>query len=494
MRLWTVSLAGALGTSLCLAALFPPLGWSLLAPVALAPLIFAVAHEPRPGRRFLWGWFCGLVYWLLVCSWIRPVLAAYGGLSGPLSWLALALFATAKGLHMAVFALLAGLLSRRWWAIPAIAALWAGIERTHGLLGFAWLTLGNAAIGMPVPLRLAPWTGVYGVSFVLAAVSASIAAIALRRSRRELAWLLPLPLLLLLPTAGAPQAPDREAATVQPDLPGDASWSEEDLRQTTQRLAVASLQTALAPSRPAPALLLWPEVPAPFYYYDDPLFRRTVSETARLASTPFLFGSVAYTAAREPLNAAVLLGPSGRLEGRYDKTRLVPFGEFVPPGFQWIRKISSEAGDFAPGQGAAPLQTGLHALGIFICYESAFPDYVRQFAANGAEVLVNLTNDGYFGHSAARQQHLLLARMRAVENGRWLLRPSNNGITASIDPAGRLWRPLPEHSFTTGRLPFRFLRQRTFYSRHGDLFAWLALLAGAAGVLATQVPSSRRLD
>ena len=303
-----------------------------------------------------------------------------------------------------------------------------------------------------------------------------------------------MPLLLLLPPVGLHRAPDREAVAVQPDIRGDAAWNEETVRATVRRMAVQTLAAALETTRPAPALLLWPEAPAPFYYYDDPAFRRDISETARLANTPLLFGTVAYTASRDPLNAAVLLGAGGNLEGRYDKARLVPFGEFVPPGFQWIKKISAEAGDFAAGEGAHPLRAGDHALGVFICYESAFPDYVRQFADNGAEVLVNLTNDGYFGRSAAREQHLLLARMRAVENGRWLLRPSNNGITTSIDPTGRLWRRLPEYRFETARLPFRFLRERTFYSRHGDWFAWLALLAALVAVLATQVPSYRRVQ
>ena len=281
---------------------------------------------------------------------------------------------------------------------------------------------------------------------------------------------------------------------MQPGVAGDARWDEPALRSTLRRFAFRSLQTALDPARPPASLVLWPEVPAPFYYYDDPEFRRQATEIARLARAPFLFGTVAYTAAGEPLNSAVLLDASGRLAGRYDKANLVPFGEFVPPGFRWIRKISSEAGDYAAGPGASVLMAGEHGLGVFICYESAFPHYVRQFAAQGAAVLVNLTNDGYFGRSAARAQHLLLARMRAVENRRWLLRPSNDGITASIDPSGQVWSAFPEHQLHAGRLPFRFLSERTFYTRHGDWFAWLALLAGLAGCAAAQIPVYRPVE
>lgn len=494
MRLGWLLAAGALLSALLLAALFPPVNWTILAPLALAPLLFALAHEPRAARRFLAGWASGALYWLLVCFWIRDVLASYGGLNGPLSWLALLLFALAKGLHTAVFAALAGPLMRRWWAIPAVAALWTGIERTHGPLGFAWLALGNAGIAMDIPMRLAPWLGVYGLSFVFAMIAAAVASLLLRRRRAELAWLLPLAVLWLLPPLERRSVYDREAVAVQPNVAADARWDEQSLRETTRRLAFRTLEAALEPRRTPAALLVWPEVPAPFYYYDDAQFRREVTETARLARAPFLFGTVAYTPRQEPLNSAVLLDSSGRLAGRYDKARLVPFGEFIPPGFGWIRKISSEAGDYAAGEGARILQAGEHSLGVFICYESAFPDYVRQFAAQGAEVLVNLTNDGYFGRSAARAQHLLLARMRAVENRRWLLRVANDGITASIDPSGQVWSQLPEKELRAARLPLRHLRSRTFYTRHGDWFAWLCLGAGIAMFLATQIPVYRPLE
>ncbi len=494
MRLPALCAGGAVLTGLLLAALFPPLGWSALAPVALTPLLYAMAHEPRPLRRLLSGWLSGAVFWICVCHWIREVLANYGGLNAALSWAALALLALAKGLHTAVFATLAGPVMRRWWAAPAAAALWAGIERTHGPLGFAWLALGNAGAGMAVPLRLAPWTGVYGLSFAFALIGAAAAALALRRKRAELAWLLPLLGLWLLPAVERRSAFDREAVAVQIHAAADSQWDEATLRATTRRLAVRTLEMALDPARPRASLLLWPEAPAPFYYYDDAQFRHEATETARLAQAPFLFGTVAWTAGREPLNSAVLLDSTGRLAGRYDKARLVPFGEFIPPGFRWIQKISSEAGDYAAGEGARVLMADGRAIGAFVCYESAFPDYVRQFAAEGAEVLVNLTNDGYFGRSAARAQHLLLARMRAVENRRWLLRPSNDGVTASIDPSGQVWNAFPEHTFHAGRLPFRYLSERTFYTRHGDWFAWLALGAGLAGFAATQIPVYRPFE
>ncbi len=489
MKLWQISLAGSVLTALCLAALFPPVDLPYLAPIALAPLLFAVAHQKLGKERFLWGWLSGFLYWALACFWIKDVLASYGGLNTPLSWLALILFAAAKGLHTAAFAWLAGFVMARPWAIPAVALLWTGIERTHSPLGFPWLMLGNAGISMGVPLRLAPVLGVYGVSFVFASLACAITLVALRRDRKHLAWLLYLPFLMLLPPVALDRAPKAQAVAMQINASADAVWSQEEANRATRQLALRTLAEAMDPAKPKPALLLWPEAPAPFYYYDDANFRMQVTETARLAGAPLLFSGVAYTPGREPLNSAILLSGEGALLGRYDKANLVPFGEFIPPGFGWIQKISSEAGNFAPGPGAKSFPAGQHTLGTFICYESAFPHYVRQFARNGAEVLVNLTNDGYFRGSFGRRQHVLLARMRAVENGRWVLRPANDGLTAAIDPSGRLWDALPEFQRATGRLRFAWIAETTFYSRNGDWFAWLALAAGLGLAVWSQVPS-----
>lgn len=480
MRFWQLGALGATASALFLIALFPPWSIAFLAPVALAPLLYALCHTNSWKHRFLTGWLAGFLFWIFTCSWIGDTLARYGGLNTALSILALFLFAVVKGLHLAVFSTLAGLVLKRPWAVPAVAALWTGIERTHGPFGFAWLTLGNAGIDMGVPLRLAPVVGVYGLSFVLAAMSAAVTMLVYRRSRREFLWLAPLVLLYLLPSVELKVTPREQAAALQTNVAGDASWSAEETRRTLNQFSLLSLQETLDPSKPKPSLLLWPEAPAPLYYYDDPAFRTLATETARLAATPFLFGGVARTPGGAPLNSAVFLSPQGRLQGRYDKRYLVPFGEFIPPAFGWIEKVSSEAGNYAPGQSLGLFNTGSHLAGVFICYEAAFPHLVRESAAAGASVLVNISNDGYFGRTAARRQHLLLARMRAVENRRWLLRATNDGITASIDPSGRVWDRLPEFKRTSGRLRFDYVDSKSPYSTHGDWFAWSCLALGLA--------------
>ncbi len=163
---------------------------------------------------------------------------------------------------------------------------------------------------------------------------------------------------------------------------------------------------------------------------------------------------------------------------RYDKINLVPFGEFVPAPFGFVNRITSEAGDFAPGSRIVVFNTGGHRIGAFICYESAFPDLVHQFTLNGAQVLMNLSNDGYFGTSAALEQHLSLVRMRAAENRRWLLRATNDGITVVVDPAGRVTERLPAFEEIAATMKYNFSDDLSPYVRYGDWFAWACLVVG----------------
>ena len=182
------------------------------------------------------------------------------------------------------------------------------------------------------------------------------------------------------------------------------------------------------------------------------------------------------------MNSAFLLDRAGEIQGRYDKIQLVPFGEYIPPAFSWVNRITGEAGDFRPGERVVTFEADGHRFGVFICYESAFPGLVRQFTNQGAEFLINLSNDGYFGDSAAREQHLDLVRMRAVENHRWILRATNDGITAMINPAGRVTKTIPQHTETSELLRYNYASDQTLYATWGDWFPWMCLLASVGTV------------
>ncbi len=482
-RRLTLHTALALLSALLLLFLFPNFDFHWLAPIALTPLLIALARTPIAWQRFAIAWAAGIFYWFFLCNWIQFVLEVHGGMGRWGGWASFALFAVLKGLHMAVFGWLAGFLINRSYAILTVAALWTGLERTHATFGFTWLDLGNAGINMSLPLRLAPFVGVYGLSFVFAMLSAGLALVVLRRPRIQLAPLFVLPLLWLLPVIPEDVHGTQKALMVQPNVDPETTWT-----PTTQDQTEHDLVT-LSNLAPAP-IVIWPELPAPLYYYSDPDVHRDAVNIARTHGY-FLFETVAYTADNHPLNSAVLLGPDGNEIGRYDKIDLVPFGEYVPPVFSFVNRVTQEAGDFVPGEAIKVLPAGAQKLGVFICYEAAFPDLVRQFVAAGADVLVNLSNDGYFGHTPARAQHLLIARMRAVENRRFLIRSTNDGLSAVVDPAGKIVQHLPAFRQMAEIIRYANIRETTFYTIGGDWFAWGCLVVSVGLCLWQQLLANR---
>ncbi len=472
----------ALLSGLLLILLYPRFDWTWLAPVALTPLLLAALRERRPLHRFLLGYAAGNLFWFVVCNWIQFVLEVHGGMGFWGGWGTFFLFSLYKGLHLGVFAMLAGWLMPRPWAVPGVAALWVGIERTHGTFGFAWLTLGNAASDMGVLLRMAPFTGVYGMSFVFALTAAALALVILRRPRWQFLCVALLPLMYLLPRLPEPAAPTQTAIVLQSNVPEDTEWTIRTVDETIQRELRRSLIAMVGNGGNEPKLIVWPEAPLPVSYFRNEDFREQANNLARTTGSYFLLGTVGQTKAREPLNSAVLISPQGEALDRYDKVYLVPFGEFVPPLFGWVNKISQEAGNFVEGTRIVVFPFASHKLGSFICYESAFPHLVRQFPKAGADILVNISNDGYFGGKAAREQHLNLVRMRAVENRRWIIRSTNDGITATVDPAGRIVERLAPFEETAAAVHYGFVEGTTFYTEHGDWFAWGCLLAGLGAV------------
>ena len=406
--------------------------------------------------KFLYGWLVGVVYWFSVCYWIQFTLENHGGMSVAESWALFILFCFAKAIQMGCFAWLAPYVARGWWAAPALAALWTFFEWTHNYTGFAWLVLGNIAIDWPALPRLAPFTGVWGMSFALALVP----AIAITRQWPWLAlFVIPFFLPPLPPSSPAPLT----AYAVQPNISEDAAWSAEN------KVALEHHLTDLSVSSSSPTLVVWPEVPAPLYDQDS--FLQAVPKAA---GAPLLAGVVSHTGQGGLLNSALLLSKEGRFLSRYDKVNLVPFGEFVPWPFRAVaQKVSSEAGEFVAG--TTPLVAD--GLGTFICYESVFPNYIRQFPLHGAKVLFNISNDSWFGKTAARHQHFLIARMRALENNRWIVRVTNNGITAAIDPAGQVHDQQPSYQEISATLHYAEEESLTLYTRWGDWFAYACMLS-----------------
>ncbi len=480
----------ALLSGVLLVLIHPRVEAWFLAPIAIAPLVYALAREWVPKHRFLLGYVTGLAFWSGINYWIEAVISYYGQLGHVAGVVVFILFCLLKAVPLGFFGLLGGILIQRPQALLGIPALWTGIERIPSWFSYTWLTLGNAGIDLIIPMRLAPYTGVYGLSFIFAFLGTGVALAMLRRPRRELLWMSPVLLLYMLPSLPAPQLGTNSAVTLQPSIAERPDWTAEQVTSLHRKLEYLTLQSALAANLPPPNLILWPEVPAPVYYFDDETLRARLRNTAVLARVPIVMGTVARAPDGAPLNSALYLAAGGELQGQYDKIHLVPFGEYVPWPFNGLtRKITNEVGDFQPG---SKLVVFPNKAGVFICYESAFPHQVRELAKAGAEVFANLSNDGYFFKTAAREQHLSLVRMRAAENRRWVLRSTNDGITAAIDPAGRVAERYPAFTELAGRLRYSDISDKTFYTEHGDVFAWSCLGLALVMVALSQLPNFSR--
>jgi apolipoprotein N-acyltransferase len=450
----------ALLSAVLLVLVFPGFNLNFLAPFALIPLFYMLDRKPN-----VWyAYATGVLFWFGLCYWIQFTLANHGGTGEAGGWALFVLFSLAKGIQMAVFGWLAARALRTPWAVPATAALWTFFEWTHQYTGFTWLILGNATIDWPYITRLAPYTGVYGISFALALVSAVVVKCNLTERQAKppvphLAWLALLLIPAFLPSLPPSQTGRQIALVLQPNLPEEEQWTERSTELLDRHLAELS-----TPRNPVD-FVIWPEAPAPIY--DTDAFLPSIAQNAHAA---FLSGVVSRTPDGAPLNSALLLSATGSFISRYDKVNLVPFGEFVPWPFELVtRKVSSEAGDYHAG--TKPIVAD--RVGTFICYESVFPTYIRQFSREGAQALFNISNDGWFGKSAARFQHFEIVRMRALENRRWIVRSTNNGISAAIDPAGRVMQELPPYREATAILRFNYETATTFYTDHGDWFVYL---------------------
>ncbi|HEU5451115.1 MAG TPA: apolipoprotein N-acyltransferase [Terriglobales bacterium] len=495
--------------------IFPTPNLTFLCWIAFAPLLVALMRaRPTATRALLpasapqaFGlvYISGLIYSFGTCYWIYHVMNSYGGLSAPVAALVLVMFCLAWSVTIAIFGLLVGLavgparMGPR--AVVLAPVFWVTTEIIRRYLsGFPWDPLGTVLVDNIPLTRIATVTGVYGLSFEILLINCGFAvAFLVPRRRRALMLATAVAAAALLQAGVLFQPPpipaDGTARLVQPDLQilDPNVWTQQYLQKTLNDLSALSIPTPgqIQPGEPAPDLIVWPEAPAPFYI-NEPTFRNAVSRVAQQTHTYMIVGALALDRPGDPntalLNSAALVSPQGQFVARYDKIHLVPFGEFVPfqSIFGFASKLTREVGDFIPGTTPLVMELPNEKLGVFICYESVFPDEIRQFVANGAQLLVNISNDGWFGHTAAPFQHLNQARMRAIENNRWLLRDTNTGITSVIDPFGRVVQAIRRDHQNSLDAMYGVVTGTTFYTRHGDWFPWacaiISLLAIALGM------------
>jgi apolipoprotein N-acyltransferase len=487
-------------------------------------------------QGFVLGYACGILWFAGTCYWIFDVMHRYGGLPVPMAAITLILFCMYVGLYHGMFGLLLALVAgcrvsgrkieaagyaasiRR--ALGAAPFLWVAVElaRTR-ITAFPWELLGYSQTGNFGLTRICRLVGVYGLSFEIVLVNSVFAAAFLARGARRKRLILAGCAAAVLLQSGQFLAPpaevtDRAAILVQPNIPilDGGMWTKEYFQSTLRDLSALSLR--VAGDKPAGEnsatessgrrfdLIVWPESPAPFYS-NDPMFREAVSGLARQAGTWLVAGAIGITPAMHQVahsagagnsqifNSAALVDPQGEWVGRYDKVHLVPFGEYLPfpQLFAFAGGLTKEVGEFQHGAARTPLDAGGERFGTFICYESIFPDEVRQGPLQGAQVLLNISNDGWYGDSGAWKQHLQQTRMRAIENERWLLAATNTGMTAAVDPYGRIVAATERKVRTALVAPYALISGTTFYTRHGDWFAWLCAIISVGAVLGRFVGS-----
>lgn len=509
--------------------------------ICLLPFIAAVvnpdpATESYGGKRgAALGYASGFIWYLGNCYWIYPTMHLYGGLSRPVAVCILILFCLYLSLYHALYGALLG-----WAAASALGRrgalllspfAWVAVELARSrITGLPWDLLGISQVDNPVLTRLAPVTGVYGISFVIVLVNSLWL---LRVEVRDRKFTRPLltgvgvltilccVLLARQLTTHRRSKPTATAVLVQENLEVGAAATEPEpplsrlldsfsyLSRFPQRsfyagipglpgtpyvkMAPRSMESPALPNAAPlfarPDLIVWPESPAPFEER-SPEFRARLSSLAQKAASPIIVGNIAV----EPdtstslgytlYNSASFVAPDGTFAGRYDKIHLVPFGEYVP--FRkllfFAGSLLEEVGTFSPGKNRTLFTVDGHRYGTFICYESIFGDEVRQFVTAGADVLVNISNDGWYGDSSAPWQHLNMVRMRAIENHRWVLRATNTGVTAAIDPFGRVTQAAPRHVRTSLAVRFGYEHDLTFYTRYGDWWAYLCVAVTIASL------------
>jgi len=472
---------------------FPSPGVYFLCWIALAPLFVAIIdrrYAPSLSRCVLLAYICGVVWYAGTCYWIFHVMHSYGSLSQPIAAGILVLFCLYLALYHAAFGLILGLATRSRLlanarALVLVPFFWVAVElgRAH-ITSFPWDLLGYAQVNNLPLTRLATFTGVYGLSFAIALVNSILALGFLLPRDRRMAVALTGVLGAIALESGSlvpyPEPhPDHVAALVQENLPIlESDWTPTFYDLTISQLAQLSGQGASAASQRSsnPVLIVWPESPAPFYTSDQK-FQRWLSALAQDSHAYLIVGSLGVgqtvRGKSEMFNSAQLVLPDGNWGSRYDKIHLVPFGEFVPFRnlLSFAQSLTHDIGEFSRGNQRNVLHVDGHGVGTFICYESIFPDEVLRFVRNRAELFVNISNDGWFGESGAPGQHLNMARMRAIENGRWVLRATNTGITASISPLGQVVAAAQRKTRTVLEAPYSFESGTMFYTRHGDWFA-----------------------
>ncbi|NWG11929.1 MAG: apolipoprotein N-acyltransferase [Acidobacteria bacterium] len=479
-------------------ASFPAISQGYLAWVAYVPLAIFVGRLSTFRSAFLGGLLVGIIQFSLLLCWIPGVLVQYGNISTVLAWLLYGLMILILGTYPAIAAGTTGYAMQRRGpsCLLLLPFAWVSVELLRSYTpfgGFPWLLTGYSQTDYLPVVQIADITGVYGLSLLILIANVGIAWRILKGpAARTRLWpaLAACGLILLCLAYGhvslrkwSPGPTLRKTAILQANIPLEGPD-----REVEWKFQEGYLRMADALRGKTIDLLVLPESPAPKSFEQDKAYQEAMRSLAKRYPMGLILSNVATgrdEGASEYFNSAYFLDSDGNLSGRYDKVRLVPFGEYVPfkRAFFFLDSITREVSDFSAGSEFLRVRVGGHQTSAIICYEAVFPSLARRFVSGGSELLVNLTNDAWYGNTPAPYQHLAMARWRAVENRRWLIRAANSGISAVIDPGGRIRSAtgLFREEACTG--PFDFVSELTIYSRYGDVCACLCVIISCVVLL-----------
>lgn len=456
--------------------------------------MFAVAPTGRAvssSRAFLLGVTTGLVYFAGTLYWLVDTMRLHGDLPLPIAIPIAGLLVAYLAIYPGVFALLLAGGVRRFgvaglWFAPAV---WVATEWLRGTVGpgFPWVPLGaSQATVLPV-VQLTSVTGVYGVSALLALVSTAAVVATLSRSRgTRVVVTAVVSVLVGVVGWGAWRVADGRllemgeplrVGLVQGAIPQDQKWDP----QYSGTIVTSYLALSREVIARGAQLVIWPEASTPFPLESSLPMAAPIRRLAAESRTPFIIGSDQIEPGGDGpdryYNAAVLIGSDGQSRQWYRKIRLAPFGEYVPLKslLFFVGPLVEKVSDFTPGSDAVVLDANGRRISVAICYESVYPSLARQFVANGSTLLATITNDAWFGRTSAPYQHFELGAVRAVEEGRFVVRAANTGISGAVDPYGRVIVTTPLFEPAALTVDVRLLTGRTIYSRTGDIVVWVAL-------------------
>ncbi len=485
---------------------FPRIDQGYVAWFALVPLLLYLIEARTVGKAFWGGFIAGVVEFLGVLYWIPPVLTRYGGLSLPTAWGMFLLMVAVLGCYSAAACALTRLCmkGRGPCLLLVFPPAWVMMEFLRSRIpfgGFPWLLIGYSQTDYLRLIQIADIVGVYGVSFAIAWMNTALVWAWHRRSR-GLTALGPIALGAVMLTVSLAYGsaslrrwdrlkPHYRAALLQENMGIDESEAELARKYKEGYISMAN---QLGSSKID--LLVLPESPSPLIYQYDPDYREALQRLARRYTLGIIFNNVSFRAVEGTtryFNSAYFMDGSGNEVARYDKIHLVPFGEYVPLKrlFFFSETISKDVGDFCPGTEYVTVNLGGHEVNALICFEAVFPDLSCEFIRRGSQLIVNLTNDAWYGDTAAPYQHLEMARWRAIESRRYLLRAANSGISAVIEPSGRIQAQTGLLREDIGSGTFAFLVEKTIFVRVGSHFPILCVIITFLALLWTSAVRGR---